>query len=313
MDRPNTPNWYAYVVSFNKSIKPPSEKLLEFIEEEPLGINILHSCNGLLVCSNIHVNDYTPSRFYVCNPTTRRYLKLPQLDEKLGILKTMCEMVLALDPSKSPHYKVVCVLGLGLDNQYEFEVYSSLTGSWSKCGETFTAQVNFHNGVYWNGAIHWISFAETGKSIYLNPDDQVTRVMPKPPILNSPYPTRNCYFGESCGYLHYIDVYRYQFKFNVYEMRSDYSEWYFMYIVDLSNVVSSFVHPFMTVCTLVRGEKEDDSFLVFEMMGKMVRYNFFDKTRETIHDPEAVENRLVDPVAKLRTATLQYIESLCSI
>ncbi|KAL8510788.1 hypothetical protein ACS0TY_017563 [Phlomoides rotata] len=62
-------------------------------------------------------------------------------------------MSLAFDPTKSPHYKVVCVY-FGLNNAFEFVVYSSKTRSWSwrKCAESFTAR-----GVYWNGAIHWVS------------------------------------------------------------------------------------------------------------------------------------------------------------
>ncbi|KAK6121901.1 hypothetical protein DH2020_044356 [Rehmannia glutinosa] len=136
---------------------------------DPSGIGIVQSCNGLLLCSNFRARVHN-RRYYVYNPTTNKFSTLPKIDEGGGISVRIHGMSLAFDPAKSPHYKVVCVRQLGLDSgqyEYQFEVYSSETGPWRKCGEPFTTEVNFENGVYWNGAIHWVNNG-IGDSLYFN-------------------------------------------------------------------------------------------------------------------------------------------------
>ncbi|KAF5959794.1 hypothetical protein HYC85_001003 [Camellia sinensis] len=87
---------------------------------------------------------------------------------------------LVFDPSRSPHYKVVCiwhfdhvdsVLSIDYDRNklcYHIEIYSSETGSWRACVEPFIANQNseFLGGVYWNGAIN--RFNTSGDSLYFN-------------------------------------------------------------------------------------------------------------------------------------------------
>ncbi|KAK6122201.1 hypothetical protein DH2020_044053 [Rehmannia glutinosa] len=314
---------YKYVpFSLNKSTN-----ILPFIEE-PSNIRILESCNGLLLCYSFDVAVDNDGRYFVYNPTVNKLLKLPKLYEGDGILERVLGMSLAFDPSKSPHYKVVCVRGLipcFRPFKRQFEVYSSETGgSWRKCGEPFLSEVNFQDGgVYWNGAIHWIS--HRGKySLYFNPeDDEMPRVMPKLPISNDSSSTSGYYFGESCGHLHYVEILMPLplFRFNVYEMRRDYSEWFVKYQIDDSPVVET---PFGTsqddfdviesywyydlsvvsITTLVRGEKDENSFLVLLFPGKgIIRYNFVHMTCETIYEFENDEDR-----SALKNA-FQYIES----
>ncbi|KAK6117898.1 hypothetical protein DH2020_048360 [Rehmannia glutinosa] len=197
------------------------------------GIRIAHSCNGLLLCSSFQARDNNQT-YYVYNPTTNKFPILPKLDVGDGISPRIHGMSLAFDPAKSFHYKVVCVQGLRLDMvgyQYECEVYSSKTGSWRKCGEPLTAHVNFEDGVYWNGAIHWNNNGTGRDSLYFNIGNQMLRIMPIPPIdwdcIN------NYYFGESFDHLHYIKIVGLELHFDVYEMRRDYSEWFIKYNVDL--------------------------------------------------------------------------------
>ncbi|KAL8506350.1 hypothetical protein ACS0TY_017287 [Phlomoides rotata] len=102
---------------------------------DPAGIAIVQSTNGLLLCCS-HLNMVSYMRCYIYNPTTKKFLQLPILDIKFPRIKGMS---LAFDPTKSPHYKVVCVY-FGLNNAFEFVVYSSKTRSWRKCAEPFTAR-----------------------------------------------------------------------------------------------------------------------------------------------------------------------------
>ncbi|KAK6117856.1 hypothetical protein DH2020_048398 [Rehmannia glutinosa] len=293
---------HPHVLFFNKSIRK-----LNFTKDFcPRGITILNSCYGLLVC---HSNKRR-GIYYIFNPTTNKYSTIPQLDGGHWIQDSVCGMILAFDPSKSPHYKVVCVLGLGdVMGQYKFEVYSSKTSSWRKYGEPFTAEVNFQNGVYWNGSIHWISFSKTGKSFYLNPDDdaRMPKVMPTPPRQDM-ISTDKYYFGESCDHLHFIGrIKTWKEIINVYEMMRDYSEWFVKYTVDLSFNSYYIGHSF-PICTLVRGKKDDDTFLILRTMRKILQYNLACGTFEIIDELDDVERHV-----KFRAEfSFQYIECLGS-
>ncbi|KAI3471028.1 hypothetical protein Pfo_027691 [Paulownia fortunei] len=270
--------------------------------KDPSGISILHSCDGLLLCSNFRADDQN-RRYYVCNPTTNKFSTLPKLDGGGGIWTRILGMSLAFDPAKSPHYKVVCVRGLGID-----------------LGE-YQSQVDFENGVYWNGSIHWIR-KRNKHSLYFNPDDHQMppQIMPMPPFPDSlDWRSNYYYFGESCDRLHYIEISRPQIQFNVYEMKRDYSEWFVKYQVDLSPVVACFDqldsyyfwHYYVfSIFTLVRGEKEEDSFLVLQIPGKAVQYNLVCTTFETLY--EFKEGMAIGP-SGFRYAKFQYIESLCCV
>ena len=119
----------------------------------PSGKGILSSCRGLLCCSSYCQTDIKGNydfQYYVLNPTTKQLTLLPEPRANLKGLS------LAFDPSKSPHYKVVCVWSIkpyqnGCYDQ--IEIYSSETGSWRTSGEPFTTEDNaqFLGGVYWNG------------------------------------------------------------------------------------------------------------------------------------------------------------------
>ncbi|KAK6117043.1 hypothetical protein DH2020_049186 [Rehmannia glutinosa] len=311
---PYSGSWYTYVPFHvnDKSRDRPFVRVFNFIKDTS-GIRILQSCNGLLLCCSDQPSKYG-HKYYVCNPTTKEYSMLPRY--KFWWL--ICGMNLAFDPSKSSYYKVVYVREFEwyrYELKYQLEIYSSEPGggTWRKCGETFVAaQVNFKNGVYWNGAIHWISTTATGKSIYFNPgDDQLMmpKVMPTPPILDGDCSTRNYYFGESRGHLHYIDVYRMVTGFNVYEMKIDYSEWFCKYRLDLSRIVGS---NLFSICTVVWVKKEKDSFLVLQVNREnLIQYNLVCGTFETICD---VEVDMVEFDFDSSTEfPLQYIESLSRI
>ncbi|KAL3650396.1 hypothetical protein CASFOL_006799 [Castilleja foliolosa] len=309
-------------VPFSHVENPPFKKLK--FANDPSGIRIVQSCNGLLLCSSSRARDYNRI-YYVYNPTTNKYTTLPKLGNVDGIStrSKIHGMSLAFDPTKSPHYKVVCVRGSLVSGEYhyQFEVYSSETGPWRKCGEPFTAQVKFGNGVYWNGAIHWISHGRTVEAMYFDTERRMLQTMPMPPIEDGWDWWSNYYFGESCDQLHYVEIAGPQIRVNVYEMRRDYSEWFAKYKVDLAPVVAAYpgmirngVHPTdwyyydISVLSMVRGEKEEGSFLVLQIAGQVVRYNHVNQDFETIHEFCGAE---VEGDSRLINANgYQYIESL---
>lgn len=111
-------------------------------------------------------------------------------------------------------------------------------------------------------------------------------------------PRRSLYFGESEDHLHVIEVRPCDTSLNVYEMKSDYSEWFVKYQVELDPISKAF--PEMTkhkhifrdksdykvaVFSLIRRENfQEDSFLVLEIPGKAIRYNLVDKSFKVIRD-----------------------------
>ncbi|XVF11357.1 hypothetical protein REPUB_Repub08aG0020800 [Reevesia pubescens] len=101
---------------------------------------------------------------------------------------------LPFDPTKSSHYKVVCLqepdpwLGFRDDPEsvyvnQQIEIYSSQTQSWRLPGNPFIAEVNtgFKGGVFYNGAIHWLTGWGT-TSPYFNVEEAKLRQLQMPPF-----------------------------------------------------------------------------------------------------------------------------------
>ncbi|CAL5364119.1 unnamed protein product [Camellia sinensis] len=267
------------------------------------GKEIFSSCHGLLCCSSYSnlEGDYQ-LRYHILNPTTKQFMSLPQpRDGHKGFN-------LVFDPSRSPHYRVVGVwrvdcddLVLSVDSDqnklyYQIEIYSSETGSWRACAEPFTANRNsqFHSGVYWNGAINW--FNTFGDSLYFNMEDERVRTIPMPPIPHGDWKGRPFgYYGESNDHLHFVEIYNPRIQFDVYEIERDYSGCFVKYHVDLGSVGAAFpqmmqrlswnpMYYSFAILSLVREKKDDDSFMVLHIPGKILRYNLGDKSFEKICD-----------------------------
>ncbi|KAL7229413.1 hypothetical protein ACSBR2_008007 [Camellia fascicularis] len=252
--------------------KPPFTTNPTFVED-PFGIRIFQSCNGLLLCRGQHL--------YIYNPTTNQFTTLPEpptprVRTTVNRFDFFCCSSLAFDPSKSPHYKVVSVYSSNTSSKhYDLEIFSSETGLWtpSSTNPLRADNVNFKNGVLWNGALHWIGFWDDD-SLYLNIEEDRSGTLPTPPTPDRRDWKRRRDFWESRGHLHLIDIYGSQTKqFNVYEMGSDYSAWFVKYRVDIDAIPNVF--PEM-VCnslgcyeffllSLVRRENDDESFLVLHI------------------------------------------------
>ncbi|KAK6132119.1 hypothetical protein DH2020_034144 [Rehmannia glutinosa] len=308
---------------FKAPINPPFRKLN--FQKEPYPFWIHHSCNGLLLCCSTGNFDLVCS-CYVYNPTTKCSTKLPLPGVMNGVPENVYGVNLAFDPAKSPLYKVVCVRDSSLqlaDSQFLIGIYSSETRTWRLCGDPFAAMVNFDKGVYWNGAIHWLGIGE-GESLYFNIDNQVLDKMPMLPIRYHRNSRSDYFFGQSCGHLHFIETPCSTIRFDVYEMKRDYSEWFVKYQVNLTPVVAAnremiwgHINPMgwynlvFSVFTVVRGEHEEDSFLVLQSPKKIIRYNLVRKTFESLSkfEDEVVRASLRYP----GTSGFEYIKSLCCV
>ncbi|TXG70550.1 hypothetical protein EZV62_005485 [Acer yangbiense] len=206
----------------------------------------------------------------------------------------------------SPHYKVVCVCRPDEENQpnnYQLEIYSSKTRSWRLDGDPFIvdASVRFRNGLFCNGAIHWVNWP--GTSLYWNIDEVQLHEMPMPTTLIPEHRIRLRYFGESRRHLHLVDMYGpSSTKFIVYEMERDYSGWFVKYRVDVDGITIAFpktirshhVHELFhneefnhefSVLEIIREANEEESYMVLLTPGgKVIQYSFYDNTFKKIFD-----------------------------
>ncbi|XVF49412.1 hypothetical protein PTKIN_Ptkin04bG0009800 [Pterospermum kingtungense] len=291
--------------------RPPFRFLTFF--DDPSRIRILQSCNGLMLCSSFRVNR-PETNYYIYNPTRKQYTVLPGLvgpRPSSRSSRNIFGVSLAFDPSRSPHYKVICIRNRDADlpDHYQIEIYSSKTGPWRPSGCVFAApsNVQFKNGVYWNGAIHWLS--DWGdSSLCFDVEQEQIRDMPMP-IMTTPFVNGDTlsyrYFGESGGHLHLIEVHGSDnLEFDVYEMEKDYSGWFVKYKVDLNPIAAAFpemargyvdpidlhFYAFSILC-VVHGETDEDSFMVLHLPNKAIRYNFKDSSFTKLHDFAPIRTR----------------------
>ncbi|GJR80745.1 hypothetical protein Tco_0151530 [Tanacetum coccineum] len=105
--------------------------------EEADYVKILQSCNGLLLCCG----SGSPVFYYVYNPSTNLYKKLPYPDCSLdnSPYYSSAGLRITFDPTKSPYYKLVDVGRTFCD--IDIQIYSSETGKWSLCKDHFTTLV----------------------------------------------------------------------------------------------------------------------------------------------------------------------------
>ncbi|KAJ4963329.1 hypothetical protein NE237_023268 [Protea cynaroides] len=235
---------------------------------------------------------------------------------------------LAFDPLKSPHYKAVSFLRCdGYVEKYQIEIYSSETGLWRSSGDPFTISTGLihDNIVYWNGAIHWVSW--WGTSLYYNVDHECLGMMPMPPLPDGCRERSFRYFGESHGHLHLIQIYDPDTtNFNIFEMENDYSRWFVKYHVNLDAAtiaypemiqkyvdVSAWNRFAFSILSVVHGKEEEDSFLVLHIPNKVISYHLKDGSFKTLLDKlpklDGVEESLRYDTWKY----YQHIESLSSV
>lgn len=300
---------------------PAPFRSLKFVDD-PEGIRILHSCNGLLICCSNYTVEAHNRSYYIYNPTINQYRILPKTSSMFH--GAVFGIFLAFNPSKSVHYKVVLVRSSDtLTQPYQIEIYSSETRLWRISSDPFSTDVNLRNGVFCHNAIHWMS--SWGRFLCFDLDQERFKEMPGIGDWGGGNQCR--YFGGSRDNLHLIlsnDSYQSK-ELDVYEMEKDYSRWFIKYRVDLSQVISVFPemirssinHPpdmdsyAFQVLAMIRGENEEESSLVLHLPGKVICYSFKNQDFRILQNlaPGCTD---IQGCLTLRTA-FAFIESFSSV
>ncbi|KAB2614458.1 F-box protein [Pyrus ussuriensis x Pyrus communis] len=318
---------YRISIQNNENTFMSPSKHPEFIRGLPRGLKILQSCNGLLLCCTSHeiTNTRSTPTYYVLNPTTNHFVALansPYATNSTSLLG----VALAFDPSKSIHYKVICVQCIaGSVVSFQVEIYSSETRNWTLRKSTFDRpfHIDFSHGVYFNGAINWIS--RTSRLLHYHLDHEEGHgLVSRPPDYNVFRKREYVYFGESRGHLHLIEIYRPCFtQFDVMEMGRDYSGWFVKYHVDLDTITAKFpkmvpqhniddpseenwYYEFV-VLFLVREENEEETAMFLYIPCKVISYNLLDRTCKTALKMIGISNATDD---KESSEDLEAIESI---
>ncbi|GKB10545.1 SGNH hydrolase-type esterase domain-containing protein [Tanacetum coccineum] len=294
------PNSIEYdLESFDNRI--PSKRSIVFTlgSEAPHGrVEILQSCNGLLLCC------VYPCKFYVYNPTSELFKRLPTKSHTSSVR-------LAFDPTKSPHYKVVQPVRLQNDDEdyrlnstIQVHTYSSETGAWSVCGDQFseTCFEGFKEGVFWNDAFHWLNMNNVFRKKTLHFELDIGNEQPvltelKLPVTFDGKSHFQSKLFESRGCLLLLGKdHAHSRQLNVFEMRDDDSEWSVKFIVNLDDIMMPLPRTWMIrpcVWSIVLGEREEDSFMIIDLLSKVVQYNPVLKTVRTLADLESIGSPLM--------------------
>ncbi|CAL5375341.1 unnamed protein product [Camellia sinensis] len=249
--RYSTPS--SHSIHFNHISLLPSNSTRSFdFVNDPNGVKISQSCNGLLLCSSscLSTSDYSHTRYYVLNPTTKYFSTIPRPTNGDDRNNFLVSMNWAFDPSVSFHSKLVALRSKSWRGpDFKAAVYSSETKTWtfSQVSHAFSTSIVFEIGVFLNGKIHCycilrsLEVLETNYSkwfVKYHVDLQVA--VPDFPEMYRAHPHRPC-----MGY------------------------------------------TFSVLC-LLGGDVEGDSCLVLYVPGKVISYNFKDESfRKSVREEDS--------------------------
>ncbi|KMT11874.1 hypothetical protein BVRB_5g104470 [Beta vulgaris subsp. vulgaris] len=275
----------VHYLSLNQG-KPDKFPFVTFLNSR--GFQILHSCNGLLLCQLGLLN-------YVFNPSTCQLRVLPSC----SYMENKFALNLGFDPLASPDYKVVCVQKL--DSQqplYQIAIYSSQTQRWNLSQEPVFApnDVAFKDGVFCNDAIHWLT--STSGGVYYDLKTGILREMPQPPRQEEESQYKFKYFGKSQGYLLYVISRPLLNHYEVFKMKEDYSGWDLKFRVNLNVLIAKIptmarhfgFHPLFSECEcdvlrINHAGSDEDMEIVLSVPGEVVFFNLKKKTLTKVQDP----------------------------
>ncbi|XP_076952084.1 F-box protein At5g07610-like [Bidens hawaiensis] len=191
----------------------------------------------------------------------------------------------------SPEVTTLKTKSRPLEYLLPIQIYYSETREWKTNNHFCTSRYpDFGNGVFCNGAIYWPS---KFNSWYFDLNIEKLLDLPLPLSLQ-----KNCfppiYFGESRGHLHLMDTVGHgsDTYLTMYELLADHSGWFVKYTVELPKYDLALFHPCMIktywrsteVLDVVRGEKEEDAFMVLKIWRSIIRYNLLDNSFKTLFD-----------------------------
>ncbi|GJS53173.1 hypothetical protein Tco_0626535 [Tanacetum coccineum] len=100
-------------------------------------------------------------------------------------------------------------------------------------------------------------------------------------------------------------------KFNVFEMKNGCSEWSVKYIVNLNEFTMPFPNSwriYQRVWAIVSGEREEDSYMIIDLLFKVVQYNPMLKTLRTLYDLESTRS-----ILHSQSEAYQFIPSFAGV
>nr|XP_043608553.1 F-box protein At5g07610-like [Erigeron canadensis] len=282
------PHWFFRYEFVPLDTRIPARKSpLPFIFPFGSNVEILQSCNGLLLCC-----DKTKGNtFYVYNPSFNRFRRLPRVHFS-GSVGLFDSMKLAFDPVKSFHYKLVYAEDIHTPigpSYFQIQTYSSQTGVWTVSKEQFSLQsfLGFYRGIYWNGAIHWLDTTKGGLHFKLDIQHLLLTTLQTPVTMGMEVHYDHKLFVSS-GYLILICMVSGQRrKLNVYDMRKGNSRWLIKYVVNLDDVMTLVCATWrmfgnkqgcFSVRCIVLGDKDEDSLIVMDVFGIVIEYKIKLKT-----------------------------------
>ncbi|XP_059317555.1 F-box protein At5g07610-like isoform X1 [Lycium ferocissimum] len=305
----------------NATSLPPLPLLDQFINSSIGGdtvteFKVTQSCNGLLMCIfTASTTRITIKKGIVYNPANGECCLLPTYKK--------CDQFvyynLISDPSEPPYYKVLCLTRMGYGySDIDVSVYVPKSYSWRSCCHFSAPRMAFDSGVFWNGAIYWIS---KYSSFYFDVKSEKVAEISMPPRPQGGFTQKIRYFGEWGGHLHLIQVQsRYAKKFNVLELDKDTWKWSVKYHVHLAQLISTFpemvqqtsygIQYAFSILSVIRGEKEEDSVLLLTIPGKVVAYNLVLKTAKVVRE---LPGEVVDTLFFNQVCAYQYTESLVPV
>ncbi|GJX32200.1 F-box protein-like protein [Tanacetum coccineum] len=309
----------------NQSSPPFSS--LDFYPD-PRGIKIVQSCNGLLLCCSNKGNE--DRDYYVFNPTTKQFAIIPPVSGGKNVVRNIRCMVLAFHPTDCPHYKVACIYRTTYEQVLNIQIYSSDTRKWKMIpDESFweSYYTPFSGVSYWNGAILWAPASSLPSYFKLDIEKFHDLELPSPlPVRVKPFGCyrdgmRPVYFGESRGHLHLVETASLEnpLHLKVFEMFCDHSGWFVKYLVELDDLAATYLEiirnvqspsrPYeFEVLDVVKGEEEEDTFMVVKIFMKIIRFNIMDKSFKEIFDLIDTVHGNIGPWDVYRyTKTLTYV------
>ncbi|EEF41742.1 F-box protein At5g07610 [Ricinus communis] len=277
-----------YVIYLNSFTRGNFAHFFEFFKGSQL--QILQSCNGLLLCRSSMLKDHNLIGgfvYFVCNPTTKQSKRIcyPVSLEQKFKTRYLMSVSLAFDPKMSPHYKIVFIFELRKNKEthvVETYVYSSKNDSWVSRREDVTELcmnlvppptlgIGFRDGVYANAAIHWSRYNGRSSSLLCFNVDTFTFKK-----ICFPAELKVRYFGESRGHLYvlaYNDMYH-GLDYDVLEIAADYSGWFVMYHVNLLSLRRTFPELGLQFSILsIAPTNNEDLVIVISMLGRVLTYN----------------------------------------
>ncbi|GJY14791.1 hypothetical protein Tco_0385213 [Tanacetum coccineum] len=188
---------------------------------------------------------------------------------------------------------IISTLFIVIVNVIEIETYSSKIGNWTVCvhrKSSYQSFKSFENGIYWNGAIHWLGYV-FGSSLHFKLDfllDNPVLTTIKLPVTvdGNLYCNRKLFESYGCLFLACMR-YAYSGQLHILEMRNGYSGWSVKYIVNHDDLMMPYPLTWginSSVWFIVLGEREEVSFMVIESCGKLLQYKIVLKTVHTFFD-----------------------------